>query len=774
MIVSIVYMPDKTTIIREAQKYLAKGQIDKAIAEWEKIVSIAPDANTHNTVGDLYLRKGDRRSAVESFHKAAKIFREEGFSLKALALYKKIINIDSSDADALTALGELSEEKGLVTDAIKYYLSAADLVARHMQREKFLNIYDKILALAPFNIPLRDKVAGLFLKEGLITDAATEYNHIAKLCLDRGDAQQAKDYFMKVLEVQSGSVEALLGLSSLFEKSGDSGQALTYAKMALSAHPDKPEVLQRCAMLLKESGLYGEAVSCLSKILELQPFNLEIRSLIGDIYRTAGDREKAWESYKEVVDSLVEEGRLREAAEIAKDFRDLDPVDIGKLLLSLYRRDNEMDAAFEECIAVADLLSEGGSHDEALSYYREALKIHPDDIGLKKKLAEQEIRMGVDSSAIKEKTAEDLLLDADVFLKYGLYDDARAILEDLKMRMPDNIDIHMKLKSLYLETDDRELAVTECLILSEIYGKLGEVGKRDLVIREALGIDPGDARLLERVGAAEGSSAAPAVSEESVSASLDDYSEDIAEAEFYTRQGLYQDALRIYQKLLSIFPDREDFRKRIATLQGEEMPEEVSPGMEALSTPEGEMQLEEFALSETESPEPPRPPEPQFDSDVLDIFEEFKKGLEKELEAEDYETHYNLGIAYKEMGLTDDAIKEFQTSRKDRKYLVRSLGMLGICYMEKGLFPLAIDAFKNALEGIETRDESYWGAMYDLATAYEKNGNLKEALDIFSEIYGIDSKYREVTERLNHIRTILGSPGATVKPKEKKDRVSYL
>ncbi len=157
---------------------------------------------------------------------------------------------------------------------------------------------------------------------------------------------------------------------------------------------------------------------------------------------------------------------------------------------------------------------------------------------------------------------------------------------------------------------------------------------------------------------------------------------------------------------------------------------------------------------------------------MLDIFEEFKKGLENELEAEDYETHYNLGIAYKEMGLIDDAIKEFQTSRKDAQYYVRSMSMLGICYMEKGLSPLAIDAFKHAVSAIETRDESYWGARYDLASAYEKNGNLQEAFEIFGEIYGRDSRFREVSEKLNQLKAVMGKAEPTTK--EKKSRVSYL
>jgi len=154
----------------------------------------------------------------------------------------------------------------------------------------------------------------------------------------------------------------------------------------------------------------------------------------------------------------------------------------------------------------------------------------------------------------------------------------------------------------------------------------------------------------------------------------------------------------------------------------------------------------------------------------MDIFEEFKKGLEKAVEPEDIETHYNLGIAYKEMGLIDDAIREFQTSRNDPRFYVQSMTMLGICYMEKGLYPIAIKAFKEALDNIDTRDESYWGALYDLAAAHEKNGELARAFELYTDIYGWNSKFRDVGERLSQLKASMEKEPQ----KEKKDRVSYL
>jgi len=772
-------MADKSLIVKEAQKYLARGQVDKAIAEWEKLVKEAPDGNTYNTIGDLYLKKGNKKPAVEFFHKAAAFFREGGFSLKALALYKKVINIDPADAGAYTALGELSEEKGLVTDAIKYYLTVADILAKEASKERFLSIYERILALAPSNIPLRDKVAGLFLKEGLISYAIKEYLHIAKLCADKGDSEQARAYFTKILDVQPDNKNALVGLSQVYEKRGALPQAIDYMKKAMEIQKDDVNLLLRCASLQKDAAAYDDALRCVAKAAELKPSDIAAIRMMGDIQFMMGDREKAWESYKTVVDSLVADNRTDDAIDLAGQFKDINPVEIGKLLISLFRQKGDSEAAFEENLFVADLLMDSGMQEEAVEYYREALTIHPDDMQIKKILAEQEMAVGMEPSVMeKGKSTEDLLTDADIFIKYGLFDEARSVLEDLKLKEPDNADVHTKLKALYLEMNDREQAVTECLILYELYNRDGDTEMGEAVLKHAAEINPEDPRVQERLSAlsarAEEPIQAPAA-EAGASRSIDDYVEDIAEAEFYLRQGLKDDALRIYHKLLKLFPDNGDLLDKVSSLEGA-LPESATAGEErAADAGDVGMQIQEFTPPETvEAHAVEEIVEPQFDTDVLDIFEEFKKGLEKELEAEDSETHYNLGIAYKEMGLIDDAIKEFQTSRNDPKCAVRSTTMLGICYMGKGLYPLAIDSFRGALNNIETRDEAYWGANFDLASAYEKNGNLKEAYDIYSEIFGWDSKFRQVAEKLNALKSVMSKEETATKQKDKKDRVSYI
>lgn len=730
-------MVDKSQIIKEAQRYLSRGQIDKAIEEWEKLIKEYRDGNVYNTIGDLYLKKGDKKAAIDYYHRAASFFRSEGFSLKALALYKKILNLNISDSSSLIALGELSEEKGLATDATKYYLAATDALLKENKKNEIVDIYKRIIALSPTNIALRDRVAGLFLKEGLTHDALTEYLNIAKIYEESNNLEQAQNYLNKALELNPDEKDAMKCLAGLMERLGSLSEAIKYLERLINAYHDDLESLIKCAILLKKVGRYEDALEYLSKAIELKPEDVELYRLMGETYLLLKDKKRAWDSYKKVVDSLIGEKRINEALEITEQFRDFAPLEVGRLQISLFRAKGDKEKEFQSLLFLADLLYDQGLHDDAIGLYKEALQIHPDDMNLKRLLAEIEVR------PIEEKTIEELLIDADIFIKYSLFDEARAILEDLKVKDPRNIEVHRRLKSLYLDLGDKEQAVTECIILSEIFRSLGETDKSNAFLKEAFEINPDDPRIKERMTTLE---------EKERRESLDDYAEELAEAEFYIRQGLQDDALRIYEKLIKIFPENEELLDKVAILQGSpsKIEQEVA-GQNILET----IDLEEII-------------EPQLDTEVLEIFEEFKKGIEKQVEPEDIETHYNLGIAYKEMGLLDDAIREFQVSRGDPRFYVQSMTMLGICYMDKSLYPIAIKAFKEALENIETRDESYWGALYDLAVAYEKNGEVKKAFEIFTDIYSWNSKFRDISERLSQLKTLLE------KDTQKKDRVSYL
>jgi len=811
-------MADKTLIIKEAQKYLSKGQIDKAIAEWEKLIRESPDGNTYNTVGDLYLKKGDRKSAIESFHKAAGFFRDEGFMLKALALFKKVLNLHPADVDALSALAQLSEEKGLITDAIKYYLAAADSLSKEGKKDRLLDIYEKIISLSPSNLPLRNKVAEIFLKEGLKSEAVKEYISLARMFEEKGDVEKAKDYFLKVLDLQPLNKEAVMGIGSLYEKTGEIEKAIRHMGEATVLFHQDTDILMKCAELLFTGGRTDEAKNYLGKIAEKEPDNMEVRRLLGEIYLKEGSKEKAWAEYLPLIDEMIVEGKYEDTVGLLELFRDIDPLETGRRLVSLHRHLGADASVFAELVCLGDILRERDMRDDALGQYREALEIRPDDEQIQEKIyeltgkpevVEEEVYVEDEVTAHipgEGRTAAEIFIEVDIFARYGLLGEAIKLLEELKLREPRNIDVHVKLKTLYSEASERESVVTECLILSELYKRVGDKENSDKVLQEAWEISPEDPRLAGRgfrqqemkTPYADKGEAGP-VGRGKVDISA--YEEDIAEADFYAKQGLFREASAILEKIHGLFPENAAIQERLDNLGQilqdpgtgaswpdagqfehsgaeeviEKGPAEKEAGGPAATTP-GKEDYEDFVITDQDLVEAEEMPEPALDDDVLEIFQEFKRGLEKELGQEDSETHYNLGIAYKEMGLVDDAIKEFQVSREDPKKFISSSTMLGVCYVEKGLYSLAIDVLNKAIEGIKDKDDSYWAVKYDLADAYEKNNDLGEALDIYTEVYGWNARFRSVSEKMGRLRTRTAEVNGPEKekPKTRKDRVSYL
>lgn len=135
-----------------------------------------------------------------------------------------------------------------------------------------------------------------------------------------------------------------------------------------------------------------------------------------------------------------------------------------------------------------------------------------------------------------------------------------------------------------------------------------------------------------------------------------------------------------------------------------------------------------------------------------DIFQAFKKGVEQQVDSEDYDTHYNLGIAYREMGLVDEAIGEFQFAAKDPARVIDCCGILGLCFRDKGMPDLALQWYRRGLDMPELGEQESKGLRYDVAEVYREKGDYRAALDAYTEVFGVDSNYRDVSVRIKEMR----------------------
>ena len=835
-------MADKAEVFKEAQRHLSRGQIEKAIELWKEYVKDNPDGNIYNTIGDLYLKSNRHPEAIEYFHKAADYFKEEGFITKAQALYKKILNIDPLEPSALLFIGNLNEEKGLVTDAIKYYLASIDANMKLGVKDELINITRKIIKLAPNNLPLRIKLAAYLQKEGFIEEAAGEYLNIGRLCEEKGEIDKAREFYEKSLEIFPRQEEIYSVVFDFYISQDLFDEARALLDKGRELFPGNLAIKLNYAELCLREGDLDRAKEVLLELVSApgldHALSVKASRMLGDVYLKEGNRELAWENYRPVVLDFLEKANYEDAGKLLEEFRDVAPLECSERLVEIYRRLGREEELFDELLNLADAQAAQGRLEDAYNTCNEARKIRSDSEALDARTAELEKKLGIAPVKKEEKTTAEKIIDADIFLRYGLLDEALDILERLKLEEPENVEVHERLKKIYIEKDDKEQAVTECLILARLHEKEGRLDQKAVELDEAFKIDPADPRLLELSRVEEGLGAAstmdlegetlpvegfdevsedaetsgeiefPGTVEDTAAAggvgpagtveappevqgaegaggaAIEDFSDEVAEAEFYLRQGLYRDALSIYERLVKAFPDDESLSQRLAEARrGLESREEEAAVPEpdaSVQQPQPEAEPPKTAAEEgvAEGAEDEMP-EPSLDSEILEIFEEFKRGLTEEISEEDSETHYNLGIAYKEMGLIDDAIKEFQLARGDPDRKVQAASMLGTCYMEKKLYPLAITTFNDVLKELTVKDESYWGTKFDLAEAYERNNDLKRALDLYTEIYGWDSRFRNVDEKVDALKQKLaeleaGKNDRDSAKRRKNNRISYL
>ncbi len=133
---------------------------------------------------------------------------------------------------------------------------------------------------------------------------------------------------------------------------------------------------------------------------------------------------------------------------------------------------------------------------------------------------------------------------------------------------------------------------------------------------------------------------------------------------------------------------------------------------------------------------------------VDELFAAFREGVENQVRGDDYDTHYNLGIAYKEMMLMEPAMEEFKKAMDDPERTLECCSMLSICEMEQGNLEAAVDWLRQGIDAPGFPPEDSIGLRYDLGELFAQLGRPEEARVEFQAVYEIDSEYREVAAKL--------------------------
>ncbi|HXF58326.1 MAG TPA: tetratricopeptide repeat protein [Candidatus Saccharimonadales bacterium] len=294
---------------------------------------------------------------------------------------------------------------------------------------------------------------------------------------------------------------------------------------------------------------------------------------------------------------------------------------------------------------------------------------------------------------------------------------------------------HEELARSYLKAGQRDLAAEEFWKASELAFFRGDAVRARELLSSLLGADPTHEAALRRlVDLTEQAGDRPAEAKARF---------DLAEV--YLAHEEWDLSRAEYMRCLELDPENERARGRIKRL------DTLTNG----AAPAGHVDLDSLpderpAASVRVREEAPNPGDALID--LEEIIDEFKAGVSERISGEDHESHYDLGMAYMEMGLYDEAIGEFQVASKGSPMEVKCLEMIALCFLEKNEPASAARELSRALELPGYGPEETISIRYNLAVANERLGNLDRALQHFEEVYLLNVDFLKVASKVKELK----------------------
>lgn len=687
---------NRNKVLDAARKFQSRGQYDKAIDQYKKLVDADKrDVRSLLKIGDLHVRKGDRGSAIETYENVAGHYAAQGFFLKAIAVYKQILKLDPSRLDAQVRLGEMYEQLQLTSDAMSVFEDVSNGFMRAGDTDQALLMLRKMVDLDPEHIPVRIKYAEALSRTGRTQEAANEFEQGASLLKDQGRLDDYVKVAERLLYHRSNDVHVAKDLAATYMSRRDPKRALAKLQICFKADPrdvstlsllaeaflmltqtDKAiSVYREIARIHREAHRPQERMSALHRILELNPNDNEALTALhktasasGQHYMPPGSMRKPEASTGSVSTaqpagsqlsgraqlsspSLSSASGLSGASGILYVEEDIEETStVSGSLPAISEAPFEVEESYSS-VPPAPRPPTGGrvirmrglspmTYSEFLALPLVSTQVTPATAALAPSLMERTLEL------------------ADSYLVDGLFTQARAIVSELQLTLPNH-----------------PLILDKAREIEELAAASSGVSAVAQPLRQP---------------------AAPAA-----------FASEPPEMEFE------------YEELE---PGDEgfDFAEKLA--------EELAEVAEIAPIDEGSEMI-----------------------DVETVFEQFKAGVAAQVSDDDSDTHFDLGIAYKEMGLLSDARREFQVAMSDPRRRCLCWTMIGLVYMEEGRPRDAIEAFQSGLESPEKTPEESVGLHYELAMACESGGLTDQARLHYEFVFLREPKFREVGARLQRL-----------------------
>jgi tetratricopeptide (TPR) repeat protein len=298
---------------------------------------------------------------------------------------------------------------------------------------------------------------------------------------------------------------------------------------------------------------------------------------------------------------------------------------------------------------------------------------------------------------------------------------------------------HEDLAANYLSVGNREMASEEFWKAAELAFFRGDLPRARSLLDSLLHVTPSHEAALRRLVDVTVQAEDPA-GEAKARFNL---------AELYLGQEEWALSRAEYIRTLELDPDNSRARTRVARL-------DAMNG----ATPPAPVDLDSIAAKRPTSSVLVRDDQPTSTDNLVDleeIIDEFKAGVSNSISGEDHESHYDLGMAYMEMGLYEEAIGEFQIASKGGPMELKCLEMIALCYLEKNEPAAAARELTTALELPGHGPEETISLRYHLGMAYERLGNLEKSLQHFEEVSLLNNEFLKVAAKIRELNLRISS-----------------
>jgi tetratricopeptide (TPR) repeat protein len=494
---------NKVKVLAQAEKFVQQGKLPNAIAEYEKVIKEDPkDLTVLNTIGDLYARVGNNDQATYYFKKVGDQYAQNGFAVKAIAIYKKLTKIGPYNAENTTKLAELYGQQGLYNDARVHYMQVADHLLKSGDNAQAARVFQKILELDPENAHTQAKLADLYTKLGKKDEARNIYQSAAESLYARGSYSAAEEALGKVLALDPTNTGALMLRGMISLEAGDSQAAVIYLEQVtdIDSRPDGLRALLRAKLHTDNT----DGVEAAAEKLLARHNDVTGVSTVAQWYVTNNREESALRLYEKHAERLFggNSAALQETLAPLTNRIQNNPAALA--ILNRLTNKSGGHAQTAEVIEIqAHAAAQKGNFTEARDLYQKLTQMEPENAIHAQNHKQMLVKLGEDSATRiltpeeaaqafmveeldetatpvqqsydppTEKAIESALTDAELYVSYNVPAKAIPPLEAALPLAPKDVNLNQRLASLYVRAERFGDAARMYQNLSNIYDELG-------------------------------------------------------------------------------------------------------------------------------------------------------------------------------------------------------------------------------------------------------------------------------------------------------------